>query len=92
MSAPRRTALGSVVYASVLIGLSSGLVIVVTGPWRTGAAVCGGAMLAAGASRLLIPERVAGLLRVRRRSSDALMMLLLGAALVMLAVVVPSQP
>ena len=39
-----------------------------------------------------LPERQAGMLRVRRKGSDVVMMLLVGVALVVLAVVVPDQP
>ncbi len=86
------TAVGSVLYAGVLVVLVTGLALIATGPWRVGTGVCGGAMVAAGVGRLLIPERMAGLLRVRRRSSDAVLMFLFGAALVVLAVAVPPQP
>lgn len=91
MSAPRAM-LGSVLYVGVLITLATGLALIAGGRWRVGATVCGGAMLAAGVGRLLIPERMAGLLRVRRRTTDAVLMLLLGTTLVALAVAVPPQP
>ena len=92
MSRSRPLSLGTGVYAGVLVALAAGLVLVAAGPWRAGAGVCGGAMLMAGVARVLIPDRMSGLLRVRRRSSDALLLLLLGTALVLLAIVVPPQP
>ena len=92
MSAGPRTAVGSVLYAVVLLGLAVGLGLIAGGQWRAGVGVCGGSMLAAGVGRLVIPDRVSGLLRVRRRMTDALLMLALGVGLVALALLVGRQP
>ena len=92
MSSGPRTALGTVLYAVVLAGLAVGLALIAGGPWRTGVGVCGGSMITAGLGRLVIPDRMSGLLRVRRRTTDALLMLALGAGLVALAVLIPRQP
>ena len=48
------------------------------------------AVLAAG-TRLVLSERGAGMLRVRRRWSDVLMLTVAGVALIVLAIVVPNQ-
>lgn len=83
---------GSVLYAGVLVALVTGIALISADAWRVGTGVCGGAMLAAGVGRLLVPERMSGLLRVRRRTSDALLMLALGVVLVGMALLIPRQP
>jgi len=92
MSPTPRFTLGSVLYAGVLVALGTGLVLITADAWRAGTGVCGGAMLAAGVGRMLVPERMSGLLRVRRRTSDALLMLALGVVLVGMALLIPRQP
>jgi len=92
MSAGRRTAVGSVLYATVLVGLAVGLCLIAGGQWRIGVGLCGGSMITAGAGRLVIPDRMSGLLRVRRRTTDALLMLALGVGLMALAVLIGRQP
>jgi Protein of unknown function (DUF3017) len=87
-----RPSLGSVLYAAVVVTTGIGLVLVGIGSWRTGVSVCGFGMLAAGLGRLVIPERNAGLLRVRRRATDSFTMLALGASLIVLAIVLPDRP
>lgn len=87
-----RPSLGSLLYGAVVVTTGIGLVLVGIGAWRTGVGVCGGALIAAGVGRVAIPERMSGLLRVRRRSTDVLTMLALGIGLVVLAAVVPDQP
>ncbi|MEJ7757747.1 MAG: DUF3017 domain-containing protein [Nocardioidaceae bacterium] len=42
-------------------------------------------------TRLVLPEAMAGMLRVRRRSVDVVGLTLLGAGLLVLAVVVPER-
>lgn len=92
MSSAMRPSIGGVLYAAVVVTVVVGLVFVATGPWRTGVGVCGGALVAAGLGRVAIPERMSGLLRVRRRPTDVIIMLAMGIALVVLAAVVPDQP
>ena len=43
-------------------------------------------------ARTLLPERAAGLLRVRRAPADVVVMTALGVVLVVLSVLVPDQP
>lgn len=88
----RPQTLGGAVYLLVLVAALVGVAISVTGAWRVGVGWVGGSVIVAGLVRLVLPERKAGMLRVRRRASDVVMLLGAGAALVVLAIVVPNQP
>ena len=88
----RPQTIGGGVYLLVVASALVGLAITVLGPWRTGVIWMGVGLLVGGAARLLLPERQAGMLRVRRKPSDVVLMLLVGVALIVLAVVVPDQP
>jgi len=83
---------GGGVYLLVVATALTGLAITVAGAWRTGVIWMGAGLLVGGVARLALPERKAGMLRVRRKPSDVVMLLLAGAALVVLAIVVPDQP
>lgn len=83
---------GGGVYLAVVATVLSGLAVTVAGAWRTGVVWMGVGLFVGGVARLVLPERRAGMLRVRRKASDVAMLLLAGAALVVLAVVVPDQP
>jgi hypothetical protein len=76
------------VVAITLVGLG----ITVAGSWRTGISWIGAGLLVGALSRLVLSERGAGMLRVRRRWSDVLMLTVGGVALVVLAAVIPNQP
>lgn len=67
-----------------------GLVIAALADFRTGSLVVAIALLLAAALRVVLPQRDAGLLAVRRRSVDVLTLGLLGTALGFLAFVVPE--
>ena len=84
--------LGGVVYLGVLAAGLVGLGIVAFGAWRTGLSWIGAGLLVAAVTRLVLSDRGAGMLRVRRKWSDVLMLLVAGAGLIALAVVVPNQP
>jgi predicted phage tail protein len=88
----RPQTLGGGVYLAVVATALSGLAITVAGAWRTGVVWMGVGLIVGGVARLLLPERRAGMLRVRRKGSDVVMLLGAGIALVVLAVVVPEQP
>jgi hypothetical protein len=88
----RPQTLGGGVYLLVVGTALTGLAITVLGAWRTGVVWMGISLLAGGTARLVLPERQAGMLRVRRKGSDVVMMLLAGVTLVVLAIVVPDQP
>ena len=87
----RPQTLGGVVYLAVLAASLVGLGIVVAGAWRTGVSWIGTGLLVAAVARLVLTERGAGMLRVRRRWSDVLMLTVAGVALIVLAIVVPDQ-
>jgi hypothetical protein len=84
--------MGGAVYLLVVASALTGLAVTVVGPWRTGVVWMGAGLLVGATGRLLLPERQAGMLRVRRRASDVVMLLAAGTTLVVLAVVVPDQP
>jgi hypothetical protein len=83
---------GGVVYLVVVMMSLTGLTITVAGAWRTGVTWMGAALVVGSLCRLVLPERRAGMLRVRRKSADVGMLALAGAALMVLAVVIPNQP
>ena len=88
----RPQTLGGVVYLGVLGASVVGLGIVLAGAWRTGLSWIGAALLVASFSRLVLSERRAGMLRVRRKWSDVLMLTVAGVGLIVLTIVVPDQP
>jgi hypothetical protein len=88
----RPQTVGGVVYLGVLAAAAFGLFLVLVGAWRTGLSWIGVGLLVGAAARLVLSERGAGMLRVRRRWSDVLMLVVAGVGLLVLAVVVPNQP
>ena len=88
----RPQTLGGVVYLGVLASALIGLVVVLAGPWRTGLSWIGAGLLVGSVTRLVLSDRRAGMLRVRRKWSDVLMLTVAGVGLIVLAVVVPNQP
>ncbi len=88
----RPQTLGGVVYLGVLGSAAVGLLLVAFGPWRAGLTWIGVGLLVAAATRLVLSDRSAGMLRVRRRWSDVLMLTVAGVGLIVLSVVVPNQP
>jgi hypothetical protein len=83
---------GGLVYLLVVATVLTGLAVTVVGAWRTGVSWMGAGLLAGSVCRLLLPERRAGMLRVRRKTADVGMLAFAGVALMVLAVVVPDQP
>lgn len=75
---------------AVLAVVGAGLALGAAGLWRPGAWVIGVGVLLAGALRLGLPARRAGLLVVRSRRLDVTLLLGLGVALVVLASSVPE--
>jgi Protein of unknown function (DUF3017) len=92
MNRALRPSVGGLLYSTVAVCVAVGLVLAAAGPWRTGVGICGGGLIAAGLGRAVIPDRMAGLLRIRRPWVDVVTMLALGIGLVVLAVIVPDQP
>jgi asparagine N-glycosylation enzyme membrane subunit Stt3 len=83
---------GGAVYLVVVAMAVAGLAMTAAGAWRTGVSWMGAGLLVGSASRLVLPERRAGMLRVRRKFADVGMLTLAGIALLVLAVVVPDRP
>jgi Protein of unknown function (DUF3017) len=88
----RPQTLGGVVYLGVLASAVVGLVLVLLGAWRAGLTWIGVGLLVAALTRLVLSDRRAGMLRVRRRWSDVLMLVVAGVGLIVLSIVVPNQP
>jgi hypothetical protein len=87
----RPQTIGGFVYLVVVTLTLVGLAITASGPWRTGVSWMGSALLLGALARLVLSERGAGMLRVRRKWSDVLMLSVGGVALLVLAAVVPDQ-
>jgi hypothetical protein len=92
---PRRipSTVGGLVYLIVVGASAAGLLVVAFGPWRRGVGLIGLALLVGALMRVLLRDRDAGMLRVRRnRWVDALMLGGVGTTLLVLASVIPNQP
>jgi DUF3017 family protein len=78
-------------YLVVLAGVAVGLIVVSRGSAYAlrGIAVLGGTLLAAALTRLLLPNRFAGMLASRRKASDVLAFAVLGAAVLAVALSLP---
>jgi Protein of unknown function (DUF3017) len=87
----RRThAVGDWLFGSCLVVCLGGLAVAAYGQWRQGVALCAVGLLVTSWTRLVLPDAMAGMLRVRRKAVDVLGLTLLGAALLVLAIIVPS--
>ena len=85
--------LGGIVYLIVVAITIAGLLVTALGPWRRGISLIGAGLLFGALVRALLPDRDAGMLRVRRhRWVDVLMLGGVGTALIVLASVIPNQP
>jgi hypothetical protein len=78
-------------YLTVLAGVAAGLVIAWQGSRHAtlGIAVVGCSLLAAALARLMLPDRLAGLLASRRKAFDVLAFAVLGAALLAVVLSLP---
>lgn len=76
----------------ILVLILVGLMTVAVGPWRQGVAIIGGATAAGGLLRLVLPDQLAGILRVRSRLGDSTCLVLAGVAIIVLAVIIPPSP
>lgn len=90
MTTPRSR--GSQIYLLQLLGVFVGIVLVVAGHWRVGIVIVGATFLVGAAARSVVPLSHTGMLRVRGKAFDMFWMTTLGVALVVLAIVIPSQP
>ena len=87
-----RPPVGTVVVALQIAVAAAGLLVVAFGPWRAGVGMIGAGLVAGSMARTLLPDRAAGLLRVRRPTVDVLITTALGIIIVVLAFLVPDQP
>jgi len=71
--------------------VGAGLVLVLLGQWRLGAALVGLALSLAGAARIALPGERVGDLAVRSRFVDALVLVTLGLGVVGLANSIPGH-
>ncbi|MDN5727362.1 MAG: DUF3017 domain-containing protein [Propionibacteriales bacterium] len=70
----------------VAIGVVAGLLIAFTGQWRIGVAIVGIGLGIGALERLLLPDRVAGLLRVRSRAFDVTALAVMAVGVVISAI------
>lgn len=83
---------GGYVYLAALVVCAIGIWIVASGEWRTGMRWFSLALVGAGAARLLLPDKEAGMLGVRGRFLDSAILVTVGAVLLVLAGDIPEQP
>jgi len=83
---------GSQLYLLQLLTVLIGLALVVFGSWRGGVVVIGVAFVVGALARSVVPIDHTGMLRVRGKAFDMFWMTTLGVSLIVLALVIPSQP
>ena len=84
--------IGGLFYLVILAGTGIGIGISWTGDWRLGIKWVGAALILAGLIRLVLRQRDAGMLAVRKRWIDVLMLAGTGTALIFLTESIPNQP
>jgi hypothetical protein len=84
--------IGGAFYLLILAVTGVGVVATYVDNWRLGIRLMGGALIAAGALRLVLRQRDAGMLAVRHRLVDTVLLVGMGAALVFLAGDIPGRP
>ena len=91
---PRRhpSTIGGALYLGVLAATATGLAVVWLDDWRTGVRILAGALAAAALSRLVLPQRDAGMLAVRNRFLGVAIIGVVAVALFVLAASIPDQP
>jgi Protein of unknown function (DUF3017) len=87
---PRDLSLGTLAFLACLGVTAVGVVLAALGSWRQGAGYVGVSLLLACLARFVLPDRMAGLLRVRRKALDVALLALLGIGIVVLALLVPG--
>lgn len=68
------------------VGVVAGLLIALLGQWRFGVAVFGIALGVGAVERLLLPDRAAGLLRVRSKAFDVTVLAVMAVGVVLSAI------
>ena len=71
--------------------VAGGLAVIALGGFRAGSVIVAAALVFAAFLRAFLPEEVAGMLAIRRRSTDVLTMALFGLALAVVAFLVPAR-
>ena len=91
---PRRypSTIGGALYLVALLGVGTGLVLVMLADWRLGIRWVGGSLLFAAGCRLVVPGQHAGMLAVRHRLVDTALLSVVGVVLIVLAGSIPNQP
>lgn len=91
---PRRypSTIGGALYLCVLITMGVGLALVAFAGWRSGIRVIAASLAAAAVFRLVLPQKDAGMLAVRRRWVDVVVVGSVSAVLFFLASSIPDQP
>ncbi len=84
--------IGGAFYLLILVVTAGGIVAAYVDDWRLGVRIVGFALIAAGAIRLVLPQRDAGMLAVRHRLVDVAILAAMGVALIFLAGDIPAQP
>ena len=84
--------IGGALYILVLVACGAGVAVVAGGDWRLGVKILSGGLAFAGALRLLLPTKDAGMLAVRHRAIDVALLVAMGGLLYFLAVTIPDQP
>ncbi|WP_408896568.1 DUF3017 domain-containing protein [Nocardioides sp. R1-1] len=90
---PRRypSTIGGACYIAVLVVVGVGLVVAAASDWRVGLRIMSGGLAGAGALRLVLPERDAGMLAVRHRLLDVGILVGVAVVLFLLAGTIPEQ-
>lgn len=82
---------GSRIYVAHLAVVVLGLVVMLSGFWRSGIGLVGVSFALAALARAWVSEDHTGMLRVRGRTFDIIWMGFLGFALCTLAIIVPGK-
>lgn len=75
-----------------VVGIVAGLLVAILASWRPGAVLVGAAVLVAALERLVLADRLAGLLRVRSRGFDVAALATMGIGIVVSALVIAEAP
>lgn len=86
--APRGWSVGTLAFATCGGLALLGMLLTAIGSWRQGVGYFGVALLLACLARVVIPDRMAGLLRVRRKALDVLVFAVLGTGIIVLTLLV----
>jgi hypothetical protein len=85
---PRGMPLGTLAFLVCLALTAVGIALAAFGSFRQGVGYVGTSLLLACLARFVIPDRMAGLLRVRRKALDVVLLGVLGIGIVVLTLLV----